>query len=109
MREKIGTPEDFLTVENVRNKDNAQLYVDMVKQALGSDWDVLIGHHIMYEKNGDVTTEGEIPSADTLIFDHTIMGSIFGDDLFPILQELAIVPPGMRDVRLAEIYEGYRK
>jgi len=102
------TPKDYLTKENVRNKESAQLFRDILQHAMGDDWDVLTGHHILYERDGDVETEGEIPSADTLIFDHDIMGAVFGPQALSIMQELAAIPAEMREAWLGEIYEGFR-
>lgn len=101
-------PKDYLTYENERNKSHAQLFTDMMKQALGPKWDVLIGHHILYEHDGDVETEGEVPSADTLIFCHDIMTAVFGDDAIEIMHLLVELPAPEREPRLAVIFENYR-
>lgn len=81
--------KDYLTVENQRNVDHAQLYTDMVRYAYGMDEAVIIGHHITFEANGDLKSEREIPSADALIFDHTVMGRIFGDEAISIMMNAA--------------------
>lgn len=101
-------PKDYLSYENDRNRQHAQLYVDIVKDALGCEWAVLVGHHILYEKDGNVETEGEIPSADTLMFDHEIMTAVFGSDAIPLMQELVAVPASERDAILAQRYEEIR-
>lgn len=93
--------KDYLGFENARNKSHAQAYIDLVKLAFGLDTAVFIGHHISLELNGDLSTENEIPSADSLIFDHEIMGKVFGEDAIPLVVRLAMVPCGERDEMLA--------
>lgn len=102
-------PKDYLGYENDRNRKNAQLYVDIVRQALGCKWAVLVGHHVLYELDGNVETEGEIPSADTLMFDHPIMKTVFGDRALPIMQELASVPCEDRDAILESYFNEIRR
>lgn len=97
--------KDYLTVEGQRNKAHAQLYTDIVQAALGKENAVLIGHHIVFEANGDLTTENEIPAADTLIFDHDIMRAVFGDRALPIMMKLASLPVGQRDDHLQALWD----
>lgn len=71
--------KSFLSTEGKRNRANADLYLDMLRIAYpGEKLDVIVGHHICFEFDGDISTENEIPAADTLLFDHEIMGRIFG-------------------------------
>ncbi len=93
--------KDYLGSENARNKQHAALYTAMMKAAFGSNAAVLIGHHLTFELNGDIATENEIPSADTMIFDHDVMGAIFGARSIAIMQELAATPVEQRDALLA--------
>lgn len=95
--------KDYLGYENARNRQHADLYQALVQIAYGADCDVLTGHHVTFEKHGDISTENEIPSADTLIFDHEIMGRVFGENAIPLMQKLAAVPCDQRDdmVRIA--------
>lgn len=93
--------KDWLTCENARNKQFAKLYVAIMKRAFGvitqQEPEVLIGHHLTFEINGDLETENEIPSADCLMFDHYIMGKVFGDKAVSIMQHLAATPCESRD------------
>lgn len=93
-------PKDYLGTENARNKKHAELYTRIIRKAIGS-CDVLVGHHLTFEIGGDLSTENEIPSADTLLFDHDIMGAVFGDKAFLVMQSLAIMPADRRDELLA--------
>lgn len=102
------TPKDYLGFENARNRKYAGLYTDIVKLALGCRWAVLIGHHILYEYDGRLDTANEIPSADTLMFDHPIMRAVFGERCIEIMRELAAVPCEQRDQMLAHyFYQAY--
>lgn len=95
--------KDYLTIEQNRNKQHANLYARMLQVAsLGPNIAVLVGHHIGFEFGGDIETENEIPSADTLIFDHDIMSRIFGSRSLAIMAELATIPAERRDARLQE-------
>jgi hypothetical protein len=94
-------PKDYLTYENQRNRTHAQIYETLIKKALGAKWVVLTGHHFLYERDGDVNTEGEIPSADTVLFDHDIMTAVFGNEAINIMSDLARVPCSERESVLA--------
>lgn len=101
-------PKDYLEYENKRNKSNSRLYIDIMKCALGEGWDVLVGHHILYQFGGDVTTENEVPAADTLMFDHDIMRAVFGGKCIEIMQELVCLTCDERDEELAnKFYAAY--
>lgn len=89
--------EQYLTTENERNKKNASLYTRMIKLAFGKDAAVIIGHHLTFENDGDLNTENEIPSADTLLFDHYCMKKIFGHKAIPLMKMLASVPASKRE------------
>ena len=89
--------KDYLGFENERNKKWAPLYTAIIQKAWGADTDVLIGHHLCTEQNKDLKTENEIPSADTLIFDHEIMDKVFGVAAHGIMRGLATVPSDKRD------------
>jgi hypothetical protein len=88
--------KDYLEFENTRNKASAALFEHMLKIAFG-ECQVMVGHHIGMEFQGDLQTENEIPSADTLIFDHDIMRKVFGDDAVEFMQRLAAVPCNQRE------------
>lgn len=83
---------DFLSTENARNKAHAELFTRMIQAAYGKECDVLIGHHLTFEVHGEIQTENEIPSADTLLFCHEIMSAVFGVAAIEIMQELASMP-----------------
>lgn len=91
------TVKDFLGQENARNKRHAALYTAIMQRGMGTDEDVLIGHHLCFEANKDINTENEIPSADTLLFDHGVMTAVFGDKAIDIMQHLAATPTESRD------------
>lgn len=102
--EQDAAPKDYLGSENTRNKKNAKLFEALIKAAYGEDNDVLIGHHLTFEKHGDIETENEIPAADTLIFCHDLMGAIFGDYALSIMRELVGLPAEKREERLGQIF-----
>jgi hypothetical protein len=97
--------KDYLGYENARNKTHAHLYNAILQKAFNLSNNVMIGHHLCFEFNGDIDTENEIPSADTLIFDHSIMGAVFGDRAVEIMCSLASFPAEKRDERLAAYFE----
>lgn len=89
--------KDYLTFENARNKRNAATYVAMMKLAFGEDCEILIGHHLTFEQGGKLDTENEVPSADTLLFDHDVMKAVFSHRYLEVMKELASVPAESRD------------
>jgi hypothetical protein len=104
--------KDWLSCENARNKKYAALYVAIMKRAFGFEEqgepktpEVIVGHHLTFELGGDLETENEIPSADCLMFDHYIMGQVFGDKAIEIMQHLAATPCESRDTVLQEYWE----
>lgn len=96
--------KDCLGYENERNKKNAALYTAILQKAWGQSTDVLIGHHLCTEQNHELKTENEIPSADTLIFDHEVMGKIFGGKSVAIMMSLAARPAETRDALLVDYF-----
>ena len=94
--------------ENDRNAENADLYKAIIREAHGVK-DVIIAHHLVY-----VTTEKrdgfeyqiveEVPSADTLIFDHHCAEKIWGPGFRDVLVKLALEPVETRDKLLADLY-----
>ena len=97
--------KDWLTSENARNKAHASLYTAIMHRAFGASAEILIGHHLTFEEGGDLSTEDEIPSADTMMFDHDIMGRVFGANAVAIMRQLASVPVSQRDAVLAHAWE----
>jgi hypothetical protein len=99
--------KDYLTVETDRNKVHAALYSRLLRKAFGHDTEVLVGHHFCFQDPvPGIGSENEIPSADTVIFDHEIMTACFGDDAVRVMQELAAVPCESRDMVLQELVDG---
>lgn len=92
---------NYLSTENVRNKRHAALYTRMIQVVYGKECDVLIGHHLVFEVHGKIGTENEVPSADTLLFDHEVMKAIFGTEAIGIMQVLATLPGEEREKFLA--------
>lgn len=96
--------KEFIGCEISRNKNNAALYTAVMHKALGTEI-ILIGHHLCFELGNDINTENEIPSADTLMFDHDIMSSVFGDKAVSIMQHLAATPTDSRDAVLQAYWD----
>ena len=101
--------------ENDRNSENNALYKAIIREAYGVT-DVICGHHLVYQvedKRPDgftYTFVEEIPSADTLIFDHEVAKKIWGETRYiTVLQHLACVPTENRDRVLKALYEGRTK
>lgn len=93
--------KDFLTYENGRNKTHRALYQAILKIAFPKEeTPALIVHHLTFTDGGK--EPNEIPSADTLIFDHDIMGRVFGDDAIPVMIDCARVDCTKREKVLAE-------
>lgn len=93
---------DYFATEMTRNHENAALFTRMMQIAFGEQDDEMIGHHLSFQEHGKLDTLQEIPSADTLIFDHYVMGRVFGANAVKVMQHLASVPfeGGERDALL---------
>lgn len=95
--------------ENARNAKNSELYKAVIREAFGVN-DVIIAHHLVYvaeELRGDGFTYQvveEIPSADTLLFDHIIAKKIWGDGFKEQLASLALEPCETRDDLFRRLY-----
>lgn len=107
-RPMLSRQRDYLGYENHRNTVHAQLYTDIVNEAFGHE-DVIVGHHITFERHGDIKTENEIPSADTLLFDVDVASRLFGEHFArSLLMRLALTPVESRDKAYAdEFYRAY--
>jgi hypothetical protein len=96
--------------ENDRNGENSDLFKAIIREVYGVK-DVLCGHHLVYaveEKRPDGFTYQlieEIPSADTLIFDHDCAKKLWGSAWQKNLTLLALQPPETRDQLLKILYE----
>lgn len=91
--------KSFLSTEGKRNRANADLYLDILRLAYPSEKiDVIVGHHICFEFDGDISTENEVPAADTLLFDHEIMGRVFGKEkAIALMHRLVELPDAQRE------------
>lgn len=98
-------PKPYIPFEIARNQANVPMFRAMIRMAYGRNDAVLIGHHLGFEVGDDYSTENEIPSADTLIFDHDIMRAVFGADAIRVMQALAALPVGPRDSKLREFFK----
>ena len=86
----------YLKGEVQRNREHAGLFQRLLRIAWG-DCAIIVGHHVAFQFDGDLTTEDEIPSADTLLFDHGVMGAVFGDRAREVMQRIAPLRPGERE------------
>jgi hypothetical protein len=94
--------KNYIESEISRNKLSADLYERMLRKAFGNV-EVLVGHHFVFEDPvAGLPSENEIPSADTVLFDHDIMTACFGEDAVRIMQTLAATPVESRDTVLRE-------
>lgn len=98
--------KDYLSAEMARNKTMAPVLTRMIQMAYGRHVQVLVGHHLCMEEGTDINTENEIPSIDTLIFDHEIMKRIFGPEVgIAAMQRLASLPCEERDAELTSMMD----
>lgn len=102
--------KDYLGYENDRNHRHAAVYERFLRRALDKpEVAVLIGHHITFEFDCDgdgkldIATMNEVPSADCLLFDHELMGKVFGKHALTIMATLSQVSCEERD----ELFAGY--
>lgn len=101
--------KDYLSYEQNRNKANAATYERILRIAFpGKELSVLVGHHIGFEFDRDLSTENEIPSADSLMFDHDIMRAVFGADCITVMIQLAAESCETRDVVLRKCLDSYK-
>lgn len=90
--------------ENKRNTDNEGLFRDMLQLAYPDTNLVVSGHHIFHRRDASAQHE-EIPSADALIFDHTIAKAIWGEAAYMgALTLLAVTPAEDRDALLQHLF-----
>lgn len=119
MKEKDFTPTGLKiegAYENDRNQDVNQLLRDILEEVFmpkgANRFDVIIGHHLCYSVEDIRPDEGsffvveEIPSIDTLIFNHDIAIKLWGDKFKLNLTLLALEPCATRDKLLGELYYG---
>lgn len=95
--------KSYLHEEGQRNRVNAALYERLIKAAFGQHVPVMVGHHLAFESDGTLASENEIPAADTLLFDHQIMGATFGAQALDVMRQLCAVPAEQRDALVTTI------
>jgi hypothetical protein len=83
--------------ENARNERNEALFRAMILLAYPDTELVVAGHHIFHKRPGGAAEE--IPSADWLLFDHTIAKACWGEEWAFMLQLLACTDADLRDGR----------
>lgn len=93
--------KDYLLSENTRNRNNHKLYEAILREAFGKEDSVLVAHHLTFDGSSE---PDEIPSADTMIFDHDIAQRIWPNTYKENLAELATLPCDERDARLEELF-----
>ena len=98
----IKPPKYYLQAENDRNTRHGLLFIALIKRAFGVDEVTFPGHHFVFDHAADmqalnIATMNEIPSADTLLFDHPIMTAVFGDRALGIMARISQEPAETRD------------
>lgn len=90
--------------ENDRNARNRELFTQMIHEAFNTN-QTIIAHHLVYSiQEDDNFLVEEIPSADTLIFDHDVMKKLFPNNWREVLTSLALTPAELRDEMLKDYY-----
>jgi hypothetical protein len=97
-----------LNAETKRHTDNLDLFEAMLRETYDDVTAVIAGHHIMFTRKGR-SVPIEIPSADFLIFNHTVAKAVWGDEWEEALTQLALDPVPSRDILLRNMYEGRSK
>lgn len=89
---------DYLSWHDTRNVQGHKAITRFLNRALGhpKDLKVVVGHHITYQVDEE-SVPNEIPSADSLLFDHDIMHLVFGDEYKTIMVQLATRVPELRE------------
>jgi len=94
----------YLGYENDRNTKHAAVFIDLIHRAMSPHEVTLVGHHFVCEEvsdppqpEADLKTLNEIPSADTLIFDHDIMTAVFGSSAIDVMIDCVKLPAGQRE------------
>lgn len=93
----------FIHVENSRVMDNMDIFEAILREAYPDVNIVVGGHHIMFTQTGN-PMPAEISSADTLIFNHDIAKTIWGNKATERLTQLALEPPATREKLLRDLY-----
>lgn len=102
------TAQTALDAETKRLTNNATLFEAILREVYPDITFVAAGHHIMFIRQGQPLPV-EVASADTLIFDHHIARTIWGDDYRKQLTLLANEPTVSRDTVLRILYYGRKR
>lgn len=106
----IALKKSWLAFEQARNRKNADLYTAILRRAIAvlsqteaEGVQVIMGHHLTFEMGTDLSTEDEVPAADSMLFDHDIMTAAFGSKevAVNVMVHLAQLPCDERDHALA--------
>ena len=93
--------KNYVVDEYQRNIDSKALYTGLLKAAFGHDAIISVSHHISVRLLDAAETVHEIPSADTVLFDHQIMGKVFGKArAVDKMAALARLPPHRREAQV---------
>lgn len=95
----------YLAYENRRNSHHRDLFIALIKAAMGCKEVVIAGHHFVCDFNNDLNTLNEIPSADTLLFDHDVMTEVFGASALDVMSHAARIPVPARDEYVRSEFE----
>lgn len=99
---------DWIMAEGGRNRNAAMLSAQLLTMSYGPTFELFIGHHIAYKaKHEDTTTLSEIPSIDTLLFNHPIMQDVFGERYLDVVVQLARTPTEKRERALEQMLHDY--
>lgn len=105
MVQDLASIEEYISTEIARNKAHGKLFAAIMRIAFGNDDDVSIGHHLSFQPHGDIDSLNEVPSADTLIFDHKVMTAVFGSNAVRVMQRICSFPADSRDGELQRLFD----
>lgn len=96
--------KSWLGFEQARNRKNAEVYTAILRAAIAKlaqhspdGIQVIMGHHLTFMVGTDLETEDEVPAADSMLFDHTLMTAAFGSKAYEVMGKLALLPCEERD------------
>lgn len=87
--------KNYLQSELQRNHEHKHVYDRLLKRAV-ANCRVETGHHITLHIEGE-EDGNEVPSADTVLFDHDFMKAVFGDGYRMVIMDLALEPAEGRE------------
>jgi hypothetical protein len=106
---QADTGKQWVFDEVHRNVTNAALFATLACASYGQEFEFFIGHHLAYKRtHKDITTKSEIPSADTLLFDHDIMIDVFGPRALDVMAQLARTPTAKREAVLEQMLRDHK-